>query len=245
MAFFKSRSHSSVTAEDRSPESEDNQSLDVLRQRARHRLIGATVLVLIGVIGFPMVFDTKPREVAADIRIDMPDRETVKPSQAPAAPAVEKLPVPDNLQVPDSQVLPAPPKADNKGAEPKSVQALVPDTHSANTKPAETKKPDDKTLAQEEVLSTTTLSNQESSKSSGDASPRFVVQVGAYSDEAKVKEVRTKLEKAGFKTYVHVAQVKEGKRTRVRIGPFDSKEEAQKTVKKIKALNLTAAVLTL
>ena len=66
-----------------------------------------------------------------------------------------------------------------------------------------------------------------------------------YSDESKVKEVRAKLERAGFKTYVHVAQLKEGKRTRVRIGPFDSKDEAQQTVKKIKALNFTAAVLTL
>jgi DedD protein len=53
------------------------------------------------------------------------------------------------------------------------------------------------------------------------------------------------LEKAGLKTYVHVAQTKEGKRTRVRIGPFASKEEAQKMVTKVKGLNLSAAVLTL
>ena len=71
------------------------------------------------------------------------------------------------------------------------------------------------------------------------------MQVGAYSDEAKVKEVRAKLEKAGFSTYVHVAKTKEGSRTRVRIGPFARKEEAQKVVNKLKSLNLTAAVLTL
>jgi DedD protein len=42
-----------------------------------------------------------------------------------------------------------------------------------------------------------------------------------------------------------VAQTKEGKRTRVRIGPFATKQEAQKIVGKIKSLNFNASVLTL
>jgi DedD protein len=242
MAFFKSRSKSSASHEDRSSDAEDNQSMDVLRQRARHRLIGATVLVLIGVIGFPMVFDTKPREVAADIRIDMPDRESVRPSQAPAVPAIEKPPVPDNVKVPESQAPEASAKEEPKAPEIKPSPVSGSDAKLAETKPVDAKKPEDKAPPKEEVLSTT---GPEASKTKDATAPRFIVQVGAYSDEAKVKEVRTKLEKAGFKTYVHVAQLKDGKRTRVRIGPFDSKEEAQKTVKKIKSLNLTAAVLTL
>lgn len=217
--------------------------MDVLRQRARHRLIGATVLVLIGVIGFPMVFDTKPREVAADIRIDMPDRESVRPSQAPAVPVIEKPPVPDNVKVPESQAPEASAKEEPKAPESnKPTPVSSSDAKLAETKPVDAKKPEDKAPPKEEVLSTT---GPEASKTKDATAPRFIVQVGAYSDEAKVKEVRTKLEKAGFKTYVHVAQLKDGKRTRVRIGPFDSKEEAQKTVKKIKSLNLTAAVLTL
>jgi len=74
---------------------------------------------------------------------------------------------------------------------------------------------------------------------------RFIVQFGAFSDEAKVKEVRSKLEKSGVKTYVHVAQTPEGKRTRVRAGPFASREEAQKIITKTKSLSLNAVVLTL
>ena len=215
MAFFKSRSKSSASAEDRSPESEETQSMDVLRQRAKHRLIGATVLVLVAIIGFPLVFDTKPREVASDIRIEMPDRDTVRPSQVPSTPPVApKPPVPDEVKMPASQ---APEPA------PKEEVLLEP------SKPVDTKLADTK----------------EEAKPKADAAPRFVVQVGAFTDEAKVKEVRSKLEKAGLKTYIHVAQTKDGKRTRVRIGPFDNKAEAEKTVKKIKALNITAAVLTL
>ena len=231
MAFFKSRSKSTASADERNAEAGEVQSMDVLRQRARHRLIGATVLVLIAVIGFPLVFDTKPREVASDIRIDMPERDAVRPSQAPATPVVEaKAPLPDEVKAPASQAPEPEPEAVVKPPEP--VAATKPESKAADTKAA----------PKEEVVNTT---KPDADKPKDDGAPRFIVQVGAFSDEAKVKEVRAKLEKAGFKTYVHVAQTKEGKRTRVRIGPFASKDEAQKTVNKIKPLHLSAAVLTL
>ena len=86
------------------------------------------------------------------------------------------------------------------------------------------------------------------STSSSDAAsdgPRFVVQIGAFAEDVKVKEVRIKLEKAGFKTYTNVANTKDGPRTRVRVGPFVSKDEAEKIANKIKQLQLQPQVLTL
>jgi DedD protein len=74
---------------------------------------------------------------------------------------------------------------------------------------------------------------------------RLVVQVGAFADAAKAREVRQKLEKAGLKTYTQVADTKDGKRIRVRVGPFASKEEADKAADKIKTLDLTATILSL
>ena len=74
---------------------------------------------------------------------------------------------------------------------------------------------------------------------------RLVVQVGAFADAAKAREVRLKLEKAGLKTYTQVADTKDGKRIRVRVGPFASKEEADKAADKIKTLDLTATILSL
>jgi len=50
---------------------------------------------------------------------------------------------------------------------------------------------------------------------------------------------------AGLKTYVNVAQTSDGKRTRVRVGPFDSRAEAEKAAARVKALGLPAAILTL
>jgi DedD protein len=238
MAFFKSRSQSTASAEERNADNGEAQSMDMLRQRARHRLIGATVLVLIAVIGFPLVFDTKPREVASDIRIDMPERDAVRSSQVPATPVVEaKAPVPDDVKAPASQAPEPEPKDIAKLPEVPVAEVKKPEAKPAESKVAEVK------AASKEVVVNTTKPEEDPAKT--DDAPRFIVQVGAFSDEAKVKEVRAKLEKAGFKTYVHVAQTKNGKRTRVRIGPFASKEEAQKTVNKIKPLQLSAAVLTL
>jgi DedD protein len=74
---------------------------------------------------------------------------------------------------------------------------------------------------------------------------RFVVQVGAFADAAKVREVRRKVESTGLKTYTQVIRTSEGERTRVRVGPFDNKAEAAKAADKIRKLSLSVAVLTL
>jgi DedD protein len=72
-----------------------------------------------------------------------------------------------------------------------------------------------------------------------------VVQVGAFAEAQKAQEARQTLEKAGFRTYTQLVNNKDGKRIRVRVGPFAIKAEADKSAEKIKSLNLPAAVLTL
>lgn len=82
MAFFKFRK----AGDDTAATAAQPESVEVLRRRARHRLIGAAVLVLVGVIGFPLLFDTQPRPVAVDIPIEIPDRNKAKPLVVPASP---------------------------------------------------------------------------------------------------------------------------------------------------------------
>jgi DedD protein len=71
------------------------------------------------------------------------------------------------------------------------------------------------------------------------------VQVGAYADAAKLREARQKVEKLGFKTYTQVIESPTGARTRVRIGPFATREEADAAIAKIRAAGLPVAVFTL
>ena len=68
---------------------------------------------------------------------------------------------------------------------------------------------------------------------------------GAFADADKAKEVRLKLERAGLRTYTQVVDAKDGKRTRVRVGPYASRAEADKAAARIKGLDLSASVLTL
>jgi len=89
MAFFKFRNRGSQGNEGRSASvaSPPAESVEAMRRRARHRLLGAAVLVLVGVIGFPLLFDTQPRPVSVDIPIEIPDRNKVKPLTVPTTPA--------------------------------------------------------------------------------------------------------------------------------------------------------------
>jgi len=57
------------------------------RTRARQRLIGAIVLLAIGIIGFPLVFETQPRPIPIDIPIEIPKRDALPPLAAPPASA--------------------------------------------------------------------------------------------------------------------------------------------------------------
>jgi DedD protein len=52
------------------------------------------------------------------------------------------------------------------------------------------------------------------------------------------------LEQVGLSTFTQVVDGKEGKSTtRVRVGPFSSREEAEKAAAKVRKLELPAAVL--
>jgi DedD protein len=174
MAFFKSRSSGNASADDKNADVAA-QSLDTLRRQARHRLIGATVLVLLAVIGFPLVFDTKPRELAADIRIEMPDKDAVRPSQAPTPPpSVVPAPAP----VPDAEI-----PVEQKAAE-VVTKAVVPPS-------VMPEKPQQAAAKEEEVPS----KPDPGSEKSGDSAPRFIVQVGAFAEEASPRKFAPNLKK--------------------------------------------------
>jgi len=80
---------------------------------------------------------------------------------------------------------------------------------------------------------------------SAPAASRFVVQAGAYSDARTLREARSKAESLGLKTYTQVVDTEGGRRTRVRVGPFDNRADAEAVAKKLKAGGLPANILAL
>jgi DedD protein len=305
MSFFKFR-RGDATSAPAAGSSAHAQSVEVMRRRAKHRLIGASVLVLLGVVGFPLLFDTQPRPIAVDIPIEIPGKNSVKPLAVPA-PAVAAAPKPAAPPAPapaaspervaaaaslspkeeiyaskpaPALVEPAPPAIKKEAkpeprrelkAEPKAeVKTEAKPVVKAEVKP-EIKpeaKPDAKPVpkpapAKDDSARAVALLNgtaAQAPKVAAAAKPvipdeaqaaaaaetkgRMVVQVGAFADSAKADETRRKLEKAGLKTYTQVAETKDGKRIRVRVGPFASKAEAEKAVGKIRSLDLPVAILS-
>ncbi len=326
MAFFKFRWPGQKAQDEgakparRSRGNAHAESIDALRRRARHRLIGAAVLVLLGIIGFPMLFDTQPRPVAVDIPIEIPDRGKVAPLVVPETPKVQQAAADSkpssasssssssssgavsggNAAGLDAGEEIVPPRAESK---PAAVPAPAPVPVPAAPAPAvvaraETPAHASRTESKAEARTETKSDSRPEARheprteskpaaaapspeparqpsrnddaararallegrpvatagahaapaaaaSKADEDGRFIVQVGAFADADKAREARTKLERAGLKTYTQVVDTKEGKRTRVRAGPFASRADADKAAGRIKALGLSASVLTL
>ena len=264
MAFFKFRKG----GDEHAAPAPAPESLEAIRRRARHRLIGASVLVLVGVIGFPLLFDSQPRPISVDIPIEIPDKNTVKPlgTATQVKPATDVVVESDagkeHVSKPSAPVVA--PAASRSAAGTVAITAAKPEAKPVEKlveksveKPAEkaAEKPVDKpplrsddgakARALLEGRDTTTQKPTSNPLPTAVVSGRFVVQVGAFSDAAKAQEARAKLERAGLKTYTQVVQPKEGKRIRVRVGPFESKGDADKTAEKIRKLDLPASVLEL
>jgi DedD protein len=278
MAFFKLRLPGRLGSNGPSADALSNtpaESVEVIRKRARHRLMGAVILVLGAVVGLPLLFDSQPRPVAIDTPIVIPDRNQVAPLASPsavvkpAAPSKEVVvETADSAAVatgkstvanvaaldPHEEVVTKDTKNSGKPeAKPEPKPEVKPEVKPESkteakpenkTEPKAAAKTDSKDAAKDSAKAKALLDGKEAPKS-GETAVRSVVQVGAFAEMAKVKEARAKLESAGFKTYTQDVDTKDGKRTRVRIGPFASKEEADKAAEKIRKLNLQATVLKL
>lgn len=72
LSFIKGQGQSGAERADASA----GDTVQAARARARRRLIGAAVLLGIGVLGFPLLFETQPRPIAVDIPIEIPRKET-------------------------------------------------------------------------------------------------------------------------------------------------------------------------
>ena len=232
------------------------------RARARQRLIGATVLLGIGVIGFPLLFETQPRPIPVNIPIEIPRKDGAAPLVLPpsttalsaaSAAKLEAEPAAADRAPGSAAARPVAAAADiveRAGDQGRDVGATISAQLPASAaKPAAAAaKPPAAKPADDGVRAQALLNGQAAaaaSAASGAAPARVVVQVGAYSDPVKLREARQKLEKLGLQTYTQVVEVEGAQRTRVRVGPFANRAEADKAAARIKAAGLPVAVLAL
>ena len=236
--------------------SENDAQLE-LKKRARRRLVGAAALAVLAAIVLPMVMDQTPKQQPAqDIQIRIPAQDAgsftsrilpVKPGSTPtplpptAAPeakpaeTVRQAAVPPAKAEAKADTRPEPkaePKASQKPAEkPAAAKAEVSPAHTA-TRPAEVKAVEKKP-EEAKAKPSPALSNGE----------QWVVQLGAYRDQANVRNLATKLKQQGYNFYTEVLPSPDGSdRTRVRAGPLPSKEAAEAARERIKRIGVDGVV---
>lgn len=313
MAFFNFRwpgkkdEAESVAGAKRPSRLAQGESVEAMRRRARHRLIGAAVLVLIGVVGFPLLFDTQPRPIPVNIPIEIPDQansapevvpgtqvasqtaapsgrvaanaslddgeEVLAPSARPAAPSAAAVapaapvvgaavtaaavgtaaavasqvkPEPKPEPKPEVKPQPKPEVKPERKPEPKPEKPkaeVKPEVKKPEAKPEPKHKPDtpkaDEAARARALLEGRSTSEAAPVKEAAATNERFIVQIGAFAEVGKANEIKGKL---GAGAFTQTVDTKDGKRTRVRMGPFKSREEAEKAAARAKALGLPASV---
>jgi DedD protein len=181
-----------------------------------------------------MIFDSEPKPLADDIAIQIPSRD--KPGAAPSSPsAMAPLPVP---LVEPKKALIAPPTS--SWTEPKVESKAEAKTESAPTAVA-----NDKTSAAENVKPSGEKAAQKSTeRASAEKAPssRFILQVAAVATKTKADELQAKLKQAGIKSYSQKISTKDGERYRIRVGPYGSRDEADKMRTRLIKMGLSVAV---
>jgi DedD protein len=218
-------------------------SVQAARTRARQRLVGSLVLLIAGVLAFPLLFETEPRPLAMNTPMKLPQRDSGVVRTAPVSAAsppvaiVAPLPADVGAEQPSTEAptvsavaAAAPPPVQVPLSSPESRSELKPEFKAAPAVPAPSVPAPGPALPQP---ATAVIEG------------RFVVQVGAFSDARTLREARQKVEGLGLKTYTQVIDTAAGQRTRVRVGPFASRADAEAAAKTIKGGGLPAAILTL
>ena len=199
-----------------------------LKRRARRRLIGAIVLVTVIIVVLPMVLDTEPKPVTRDITV--------------------RIPSPDSGTF-TSKVLPAPKDAKlaSKAADGKAAAKPIEERKSvaASSDPAspESVKEAPRATAKE-TPKPAKAAPAKAPKLAAAPEGQFVVQVIALADAEKAKQMQTKITAAGIKAYTEIVKTAKGDVTRVRAGPFATREAAETARAQLKAIGMSGNVTT-
>ena len=229
---------------------EDNDSQLLLKKRARRRLVGAVVFASVVAVVLPMIMDHQPRQVVQDVEIRIPGQDekpfAPKFAVAPvekAASADDDKPVPETAPVaPGARIVevgkdkdadkPAPEKvAEKPVAKPeKPVDKAAPEKPAAKAADADAKR------------AAALLAGQGSAEQQPAKSGEYVILIGAFASEENVRNLKAKLAEKNIRTYTEPLDTPGGKRTRVRAGPFPSREAAEKALEKMKQIGVSGVI---
>lgn len=203
-----------------------------LKRRARRRLIGAVALTLLAVVVLPLLLEDEPppagplavrMEASPPVSATANEPETVSASVAGIAAPQTATAGP-----------PAPTVAEVATRKPESSQTPAAPTPTTQTSEAAPERPRPRSVAP--ATAAAPAGPEASPAATGE---RFVVQLAALSDSRRAGELRSRAAKTGLPAYTD----RVGSLTRVRVGPYASREEAVAAAVKLAESGLPGQVL--
>ncbi|MDR1351296.1 MAG: SPOR domain-containing protein [Zoogloeaceae bacterium] len=214
-----------------------------LKKKARRRLVGAIAFAAFAALALPLVMVSEPQTPEQDVEIRLPDPNTAAalplPDAASATPAIPLAPsepaAPETISAPPApatNAAPQPPKPAAQAApQPARPVAVV------------TPKPDPAAEAEArraaDILSGRGSATMVASAASADVP--HVVQIGAFTDAAKVENLKKKLAELKIRVYTEALNSPQGAMTRVRAGPFKNRATADAALDKIQRNGISGA----
>ena len=179
-----------------------------MEQKLKERLIGAAVVVALGVVFIPVLLDGPPRQGSQTRSLPLPGQDStgLKQVTIDLGTPGQSAPQPDPISPADS----APP------------MEAVPSKPVSEARTTPAPKPDSQAVAQ--AASTKPVVE----------SAQWVVQVAALSDSNNADKLAAQLKSQGFSAFV--GKFKDGSRTlyRVRVGPVKTREEADSLAEQLR-----------
>ena len=195
------------------------------KKRARRRLVGAVALVLLMIIVLPMILQDRT-------------------AKAPKQDVVVSIPSLDEKLGPDQ-------KSESESITPVPIQAVAPAAEASPTEVTAAKPAETPVTSNPSSPAVATPVKAESSKpepakveTKAATGGNYFVQIGVFSDPDKVKQMQEKLSEKGLKSSDELIDTAKGKKTRLRVGPFEVKKDAESAMEKIKSLGLSGIVVS-
>jgi len=210
-----------------------------LKRRGRRRLVGAITIGVVAIVVLPMVFDSEPKRketARQEIEVKVPPKDGLPPLAPPVTP-------------PSSSTVPSPaavPVAVVATTEAKPAEAIA--TLAKPVTPKAEPKAQDLKAGKPTKADTSAIAPTESAQPPKVAVPLkdgFVIQIGAFKDAENAKAVVARMKEAKLPVFTDVIPVKTGNVTRVRVGPFATKERAESALAQVKLAGVDGKVVAL
>jgi DedD protein len=218
-----------------------------LKKRAMRRLIVAIILVAVAVAVLTFLSRAKPTK---PVVVEKPTAEIAPPMITPPPPTPETPPIEPPIAAPPAAE--QPPEAAPQPAAPPPPEVVNKELPTPSARPAHgASKPATPPLPTAEKVAQTAPAPQPTKEAQQQPKPAekaalaakpaeapapkgYVVQLGVFTNYANAQQLQARLEQNGIKSYTE---------TRVHVGPFQNKAEADLALAKIKAMGIGAVVV--